>query len=150
MKTNRVLRNLSYLVAIIGLLVSGYLTWVKFAHAEVFCGGSGECQTVANSPYAEVAGVPIALFGMGAYLVIIVLIFLEKRGDFWRLNSPLLIFGITLAGTIYSAYLTYLEIAVIHAICPYCVISAIAMTILFILAILRLVQGSSEPESRPY
>jgi uncharacterized membrane protein len=138
---------MSYALAAIGVIDSAYLTWVKITHTEVFCGTSGECQTVANSAYAEIAGIPIALFGMGAYLAIIVLIYLENRQGFWSHNSTLMIFGITLAGTLYSAYLTYIEIAVLKAICPYCVVSAIVMLLLFLIAIIRLVRSSPEPET---
>jgi uncharacterized membrane protein len=138
------LRIISVILAVIGLIDSIYLSWEKIFHVEVFCGGSGECQTVANSPYSEIAGIPIAFLGVGVYIVIIALLYLEGRGTFWQQNSPLIIFGLTLAGTIYSIYLTYLEIAVIYAICPYCVISAIVMTLLFIVAIIRLFRDSAE------
>jgi uncharacterized membrane protein len=138
------LRIISVILAVIGLIDSIYLSWEKIFHVEVFCGGSGDCQTVANSPYSEIAGIPIAFLGVGVYIVIIALLYLEGRGTFWQQNSPLIIFGLTLAGTIYSIYLTYLEIAVIYAICPYCVISAVVMTLLFIVAIIRLFRDSAE------
>jgi len=141
------LRLISYILATIGLIDSAYLTWVKISHTEVFCGTSGECQTVSNSSYAEIARIPIALLGMGAYLVLIILLYLEQQQGFWSANVPLIIFGITLAGTLYSAYLTYIEVAVLYAICPYCVLSAIVMVLLLIVAIIRLVRGSPEPET---
>jgi uncharacterized membrane protein len=80
-------------------------------------------------------------------LVLIILLYLEQQKGFWSANAPLLIFGITLAGTLYSVYLTYIEIAVLYAICPYCVLSAIVMVLLFIIAIIRLVLGLPEPET---
>jgi uncharacterized membrane protein len=147
MITNRNMRILSIILAVSGVIVSGYLSWVKLAHAQVFCGGSGECELVANSPYAEIVGIPIAFLGLGAYIVITGLLLLENYGDFWKQNSPLIIFGMTLVGLLYSAFLTYLEIAVIRAICPYCVVSAIIMTLLFIIAIIRLFRHEPEPKS---
>lgn len=147
MNSDKNLRLFSYALAGIGAAVSAYLTWVKFAHVEVFCGGSNQCETVANSRYAEIAGIPIALLGLGAYLLIIALLFIEGRAEFWRQNSPLIIFGMTLVGTLYSAYLTYLEFAVIHAVCPYCVVSAIAMTLLFVISVVRLFK--QVPETKP-
>ena len=137
---------LSVILAVMGIFVAGYLSWVKLAHTQVFCGGSGECETVANSPYAQIAGVPVAILGLGAYIAILGLLLLENYGDFWKQNSPLIIFGMTLVGFLYSAYLTYLELAVIRAICPYCVVSAILMTFLFIIAIIRLVRHEPEPK----
>lgn len=136
------LRITSAVLAVIGLIVSAYLTWAKLTHTPVICGGSSECQTVNDSPFAEIGGIPISLLGMGAYIVILGLLYLESRGDFWAENSKLILFGITLIGVLYSAYLTYLEVAVIYAICPYCVISAVVMLFLFIIAIVRLVQDT--------
>lgn len=147
MFNDKYLRWSSIILAFIGLVDSAYLTWVKISHTEVFCGTSGECQTVSNSPYSEIAGIPIALFGMGAYLALLGLYYLETRKGFWANNSPLMVFGITLAGTLYSIYLTYIEVAVLHAICPYCVVSAIVMVLLFVIALIRLVRGLPEPES---
>jgi len=128
----------SAVVSLIGFLDSLYLSWLEFTHREAFCGGSGDCETVANSPYSDIAGIPIAVLGIGAYLVILGLLYLERRGDFWQEYSPLIIFGISLVGVIYSIYLTYIEIAVIYAICPYCVLSAIAMLLIFVMSIARL------------
>ena len=126
------------MVAVIGIIDALYLSYVKIAHQEVYCGGSGACDTVNNSPYAEISGIPIAYLGLGAYILILVLLFLEKRGEFWANYSPMIVFGMTLAGMLYSIYLTYIELAVLHAVCPYCVVSAIAITVLFILSLVRL------------
>jgi len=133
-----------YLLAGIGLIDSLYLSWVKLTHQEAFCGGSGDCATVASSPYSEIGGVPIALLGVGAYVLVLLLVFLETRNAFWRNNAPLLVFGLSLSGTIYSAYLTYLEIAVIHAICQYCVVSAVVMVLLLVVAFFRLLFPATE------
>lgn len=141
---DQTLRLAIYITSFIGLLDSLYLTWVKLTHRVAFCGTYGGCETVSSSSYSSILGIPIALFGAGAYFVILVLLFLETKGLFWRENSPILVFGITLVGVLYSIYLTYIEVAVIHAICPYCVVSAIAMLILFLLSILRLVRGQVE------
>jgi uncharacterized membrane protein len=137
---NANLNKISLIVAGIGFLDSLYLSWVKIAHSQVYCGTSGQCETVNNSPYSEIGGVPIAYLGLGAYLVIMVLLYIERRSTFWLENSPLIVFGMSLVGVIYSAYLTYIEIAVLRAICPYCVVSAIMMLLLFIIAIFRLVK----------
>jgi uncharacterized membrane protein len=60
------------------------------------------------------------------------------RRPVWAENVNLALFGVTLIGMIYSAYLTYLEVAVIHAICPFCVLSAVLMSFLFVLSALRI------------
>lgn len=135
------LRLVSAILAVIGFFDSLYLTWAKLTHSAVICGGSAECQTVSDSPYSEIAGIPISLLGVGTYIAILVLLYLEKRGGFWTEYSKIFLFGITLAGVLYSAYLTFIEVAVLYAICPYCVVSAIVMLLLFIIAIVRLVRS---------
>lgn len=135
------LRLASLALAGIGLVDSLYLTWIKFAHAETFCSVIGDCETVNNSPYSEIWGIPIALLGAGAYLALLGLLYLERRGGFWGDYALLGAFGITLAGVLYSAYLTYIEVAVLQAVCPFCVISAITLLILLILTIIRLFRG---------
>jgi|YelNatPaOPRAMG01_1025707.scaffolds.fasta_scaffold01942_12 uncharacterized membrane protein len=125
--------------AVIGLVDSVYLTWIKFTHNEASClVGIGNCEAVNTSRYAEIGGIPIALLGALAYLILLVLVLLEVRKAISAENSSTLIFGIGLAGFLYSLYLTYLELMVIKAICPFCILSAVAMTAIFILAVVRL------------
>jgi uncharacterized membrane protein len=135
---NSNLRLISIGLAAIGLLDTIYLSYVKIAHSEVFCGGSRACDTVNSSLYSEIAGIPIAYLGLAANIVILLLLFMETRGDFWMQYSPLIVFGMTLAGTLYSIYLTYIEIAVLRAICPYCVVNAVVMLLLFVISLIRL------------
>jgi uncharacterized membrane protein len=144
---DQTLWKISVASSVVGLLDSLYLSWSKLAHTAVFCGGSGQCETVQSSSYAEFAGIPIAILGVIAYLVILGIHYLETRGNFWSENGPVLLFGLGLIGFLYSAFLTYIELAVLHAICPYCVISAVAITIIFLVSIVRLVQ--TQPESKP-
>jgi uncharacterized membrane protein len=139
MNLDQKLRVTSALLAAIGFIDSLYLTYVKLSHQQVYCGGLGECETVNNSPYSEINGIPIALLGIGGYLLIIVLLYLETRGGFWQSNSRLFVFGLSLIGILYSIYLTYIEIAVLKAICPYCVLSAVVMLMLFLISTYRLV-----------
>lgn len=125
-------------LAAIGFIDSVYLTWIKLADQTASCGSIGDCESVNNSRYAEVAGIPIALFGAAAYLLIILLLVLDRRGGAASEPARLAIFGVTLAGTIYSIYLTYLELFVLKAVCPFCVVSAIAILGLFLLSLTRL------------
>lgn len=125
-------------VALIGLVDSIYLTWIKIADQTVVCSGIGDCESVNNSIYSEIAGIPIALIGAIAYLTILALLFLENRFESQGLYTRFAIFGLTLAGSLYSGYLTYLEIAVLRAICPFCVLSAISIFVLLIVGISRL------------
>lgn len=122
--------ELVYLVlAVVGIVVAGFLAsfHVSAQSAEAFCTEAGGCGTVSDSPYSSVLGVPIAFLGLASYVAIAVLAALSLRGWQYREWVPLAVFGIALSGTLYSLYLTYLELYVIHAICPWCVGSAIVM-----------------------
>ncbi len=130
------LRKLLIALASIGLLDAIYLTWIKLSGAEAMCAGVGDCSAVNASRYSEIAGIPIAVFGGGAYLVMLLILIYKDRVDFLRVNGAMLLVGISLAGVLYSAYLTYIELYVIHAICPYCVLSAIVLTLMLIVSIL--------------
>lgn len=125
-------------LACFGVLDSVYLTWVKLTDSYATCGPIGNCEAVNSSLYAEIAGVPIALIGIFGYLAIIVVIALESILQEFEVGLRLAFFGFTLTGTVYSAYLTYVELAVLNAICPYCVVSAVIMLVLFITSIFRL------------
>lgn len=141
-KTTRLILSVT---AGIGLLTAIYLSIAKLANSREMCiEGFGDCWSVNNSIYSELFGIPIALFGAGAYIAVLVLLFLETRTRFWMVNGPLVLFGITLLGVLLSGYLTYLEIAVINAVCPFCVISALVMVLLFFFNVGRLVKDSNE------
>lgn len=142
---NRI-RLISILLAFIGLIDSIYLVWVKYTDQYALCGPIGNCESVNTSQYSEIGGIPIALLGVGAYLVIIVLLVLEVRSDLLREYGPLLVFGISLAGVLYSIYLTYIEVAVLRAICPYCVVSAVVLVLLLFLSTIRLIQTFRESD----
>jgi uncharacterized membrane protein len=130
-------RSLSLAVAALaaaGALIAGYLTWVHFAELEPFCvGGGGACERVQSSPYARLAGVPVAVIGLAGYLAILASLALPDRS---------LTAFLALVGAGFSAYLTYLELAVIHAICQWCVASAIVMSLLAAAATARLLAGA--------
>lgn len=144
--SSRTHRAAFLILAVIGLIDASYLYIVKLVNSPAAClVGIGDCFSVNSSRYSEIYGIPIAVFGALTYLVLITILIFEKRFEFFTTNGHLLTFGITLAGLLYSAYLTYLEIAVIHAICPYCVLSAVILLLLFILSVVRLSEKQEEP-----
>lgn len=131
--------------SVLGMLVSGYLTWVHWGGSTALCTGVGDCETVNNSAYAEVSGIPVALLGFGMYLVLFGLSVYGRRAEQDLASTiALAIFGISLAGVMYSAYLTYIEVAVIHAICPWCVTSAVLITLIFALSLREVVRMTGE------
>ncbi len=139
--------RLSLGLTLLGLAVSAYLAWIKLTGNTASCGPIGDCQSVNNSRYAEIGGVPIAVFGMLGYLAVLAALAIEERRPAFAETARLAGFGVSLVGTLYSAYLTYIEVAVLKAICPYCVVSAIAMTLILILCVLRLRAAEAEGEA---
>lgn len=135
-------RRITIGLTVLGILVAGYLTYVELTDSEVLCKGVGGCDVVQNSRYAEIMGVPVALIGLLGYSAILSLLLIEEAASSSRLAefSPILIFGLSLIGILYSAYLTYIEFFVIRAVCPYCVASALLMAGIFGAALIRLRQ----------
>jgi uncharacterized membrane protein len=127
----------SLVLSLLGALDALYLSWVKISHTQVFCGGLGNCERVNTSIYSELFKIPIAYLGFAAYLFLVIVLVLEMRQMVRKDLSVLIIFGTCLIGTLYSLYLTFVEIWVIKAICPYCLVSAIIMILLLALAVVR-------------
>jgi uncharacterized membrane protein len=121
-------------VAGLGVCVAGYLTYVHYAGLEPFCAGGGHgCERVQSSSYAKLGGIPVAVLGLGGYLAIAAA--LLAPGERARLAAA----GLAVVGAGFSAYLTYLELFVIDAICQWCVASAVLLTLLAVLTAWRFV-----------
>jgi uncharacterized membrane protein len=129
---------------ILGLLVSIYMTIYKVTNNDGMCLGSGDCSTVNASKYSEVNGIPVGVFGMIGYAAILAVHFFENRNRFFKQNGILMIFGMALTGFLFTVWLVYVEIALLKALCPFCVTSQISMTIIFIIAVTRLIR---QPQS---
>jgi len=134
------LRQITVALAILGLLVSIYMTIYKITSNDNMCLGSGDCSTVNASRYAEINGIPVALIGVLGYAAIIGIHWLDRKNDFFEANGSMILFGISLIGFLFTLWLIYVEIALIKALCPFCVTSQITMTIIFILSIIRVVR----------
>ncbi|GAB4518601.1 MAG: hypothetical protein Kow0047_30080 [Anaerolineae bacterium] len=140
--------RLLLVLIIIGLLISGYLWYVKLAHATVLCiGGSSACETVQNSRYAYLFGIPVAYLGFLAYAGLLAL-WLVKRGDLWGLGvlAAQGFFGVALFGALFSLYLTGVELFILHAICQWCVASAVTMIAIALTASLTVQEDIQELE----
>jgi uncharacterized membrane protein len=142
---NQRLRIASLILAIAGFVDACYLIWIKISQNRALCFiNSGDCFSVNNSKYSEIFGIPVSLFGALAYLTIMLILLVESRNGFFTDNGSLLIFGLSLVGVLYSAYLTYIELAVLRTICPFCVLSAIIMLLIFLLSIVRLARSQAQ------
>ena len=138
---NKWLYRASIALVIIGIAVSIYMTIYKISGNDGMCLGSGDCSTVNASRFSEVNGIPVAVFGIIGYAALLFVHIFETRNEFFRKNGTLLIFGMALTGFLFTLWLVYVELALLNAICPFCVTSQVAMTIIFIIAVVRLFQN---------
>lgn len=125
------------ILAVIGLGAAIYLTYVEVTHTNAICGPVGDCNAVQSSPYAKLFGlIPIGLVGALGYIAILVTwIWRRVRSDAFSKASGPIMFAMALFGTLFSIYLTYLELFVIHAVCIWCLSSAVIITVLMLLSL---------------
>lgn len=125
--------------AVIGLVIALYLSITRLSGGLPACGPVQGCDTVALSEYSEIVGIPVAFLGAGFSAVLLVLV----AGWLWRRDRRLLwaSYGLAMLGVVFVAYLTYLELFVIHAICIWCVGYAIAVVATWALLALELGRG---------
>jgi len=123
------------LMSLLGLFVSTYLYLYKIGRIGTLACGTGDCETVQTSSWSRFAGVEVALIGVVGYsaLLTVALIALQPAPRRWPGN---LLTALAVGGVLFSAYLTYLELFVIHAICRWCVGSALIILSILILALL--------------
>jgi uncharacterized membrane protein len=119
-------------IALIGLGIAGYLTYVHYAGLHPLCLASGGCEKVQSSHWSKLGGIPVATLGLVGYAAILVLLFVP--GEIGLAGSAL----VALVGFGFSIYLTYAELFKIHAVCQWCVASAVLMTLLAVLTVIRL------------
>jgi uncharacterized membrane protein len=133
-------------LALGGLGLATYLAMYKLGFIGTLACGSGGCETVQLSRWATFLGLPVAVWGVGFYLVLFGVALLGTTERFvdepWVSHALL-----TLAawGVIFSAWLTYLELFVINAICKFCVVSAVLVSVTFLVSVF---EWRSRPDVR--
>lgn len=133
------LSTMAIALALAGIAVAAYLTVVHFNSDTLVC-GLGDCHTVQSSEFATVGPIPVALLGLGMYAIVLVCHLVAGKQPAWSSTARSIAFAVALAGSVYALYLTWIEVAVIEAICQWCVVSAIltlALTLLLGLALWR-------------
>lgn len=136
-------RNLSLVVLALAIGVSAYLSYLKLVPSQeptCIVGGLFDCNTVLNSVYSELAGIPIAWLGLATNLIVVALLLLEDRIGFLQQYGTVLVFGVVLFAFVFSVYLVYLQAVVMNAYCPWCLTHEALITVLFGLASWRLWQ----------
>jgi uncharacterized membrane protein len=112
-------------LALAGLAVASYLTYARYSGTQLYC-ATGGCETVQHSRYAVVAGIPVAVLGLAAYVAILGSALVPGP------MSAAVGFGLAAIGVVFSAYLLVAQLFLIHAICQWCVASDVVVTLLAI------------------
>jgi uncharacterized membrane protein len=129
------LRTAAIAICALGLAIAGYLTYVHYAGVSPVCEIAHGCEKVQTSRWSEVAGIPVALLGLVGYAGILAALFVP--GETGLLAAA----GGAVVGFGFSAYLTYREVFTIDAICIWCVASAVLMTALAVITVVRLLRA---------
>jgi uncharacterized membrane protein len=139
-------RQALVLLTLVGLLVATYLWLYKVGVLGQLQCGTGSCELVQASRYAELLGLPVAFYGVGGYAALFALGLagLQPRFAGDRRVTSLLVALATL-GFAFTLYLTAIELFVLHAICRWCMASAVIMTAIWILSIVDLRSALAPP-----
>ena len=133
--SDRALRAGVALVALAGTAVAGYLTYVHYQPDALICTSSGGCETVQESSYAELVGIPVALLGLLAYLAVLALILWDTEA------ARTAVAAIALGGAAFAVYLVALQAFVIDAWCVWCLVNDLLLVpLLAILAVWRVLR----------
>lgn len=132
------------LLALVGLLVATYLWLYKIGVlGELQC-GTGSCEYVQTSPYAEIFGVPVAFIGVVGYVVLFLIGLAGVQPRFAAARRVTVVLAVLATiGFAFTLYLTAIELFVLHAICRWCVGSAVIMTAIWGLALAGLIRAPS-------
>jgi uncharacterized membrane protein len=139
--TDRILRAALVALCLAGVLVAGYLLSARWGNTELIC-STGGCETVQSSSYAELFGIPVAAAGLFGYLLI---------GASALVSTALaraVGAALALGALAFSAYLLVIQLAVIGAVCDWCLASDAISTVVAGLALLRLRQATAAPAGR--
>jgi uncharacterized membrane protein len=139
-------RQLIALLAVVGACVATYLTLYKIGIIGTLSCSIGSCEQVNTSRWSRLLGAPVALWGVGFYLTVLTVAIagtLPRFSDSRAIATSLLALGT--GGLLFSIYLTSLELFVIHAICMWCVISAIIATTIFALSAMPALSSAPVP-----
>jgi uncharacterized membrane protein len=127
------------LLALIGFFIASYLWLYKIGAIGVLKCGSGACEAVQTSRWAVFLGVPVALYGVLGYAVLFLVALVGAQPAFATRRTPtVLLAALASGGLLFTLYLTYLELFIIHAICRWCVGSAVISTVIWVVSMIGL------------
>ena len=118
---------------VIGLAIASYLSVVEVGGGVPVCGPLKGCETVAQSEYSRISGVPVAVYG-----VVLSLTLLTLALAWWKSNARgllLLHYGLSLGGVIFEIYFMYIQLVVIRAVCVWCTSYGLSLILRFVVAL---------------
>jgi len=136
--TDRTLRGAIAVLALAGAAVAAYLVYARYTGPRLAC-TTGGCETVQHSKYAKAAGIPVAVLGLTAYVAVFATTFSA------RVEGAAIGAAIVLAGLAFGVYLIVIQVAVIDAICQWCLASDGILALLAIAAAERLRRVAAKP-----
>jgi uncharacterized membrane protein len=138
------------LLALVGLFLSLYLTLYRLGYIGHLSCAVGSCERVQTSRWSMLFGIPVSLWGAGFYLTTLGVAMLATQTPAASSRGIMrLLTAMTGAGVLFSAYLTWLEFFVIHAICLYCIASAVVVTLMFTVCAVEHTHPDPGPDPRP-
>lgn len=131
------------LLALIGVFIALYLALHRIGVIGSLQCGTGGCETVQSSSYAVFLGVPVAFYGVAGYIGLLVVSLVGLQPAFLGRRGPTVLLAVmATVGLAFTLYLTYVELFVIHAICRWCVASAVVIAAIAIVAWTALLRRS--------
>ena len=129
-------RQATAILSLVGFFVALYLWLYKIGVIGTLQCGTGGCEKVQTSPYADVFGIPVAFYGVVGYAVMFAVSIAGVQPRFLARGGPTRLLAVLSGGGfLFALYLTYLELFVIHAICRWCVASAVITTAIAAVAV---------------
>jgi uncharacterized membrane protein len=128
------------LVSLAGIALAAYLTYVHYEPAALICTVGGGCETVQHSKYAKAAGIPVAVLGLVAYFAV----FATALST--RIEAAAIGAAIVFGGLVFGIYLIVIQVAVIDAICQWCLASDVILALLAVVSAERLRRLAARPQ----
>ena len=124
-------------LSLAGIFLAVYLLLYKLGMIGSLACSVGSCETVNTSKWATFLGIPVAGWGVAFYVGMFLLSMVSTQERYTGSRSmSVLLLAVTGGGLLFSAWLTWLELFVIRAICQWCVVSALVVLSMFVLAVL--------------
>lgn len=131
-QTTVIINRITFILAIAGIIMAIYVLQSFLRESPIVCLNEG-CEVVRKSPASKLFGIPVPAYGLIGYSLMTILAFLRTTNNDKRFLYGIL--GIATFGVVFVSWFTYTELFVIRAVCTWCAVSAVNMTIIFVLAL---------------